>query len=316
MDRLDAMLALVTTVDSGSLAAAARRLGRSPAAITRSVALLEQRNGARLLHRTTRSVKPTEAGERYLAVCRRVLADLAEAELAVSGEHTAPRGLLTVTAPVSFGRLHVRPVVDAFLAAHRDVHARLLLLDRVVHLVEEGVDLAVRIGMLPDSSLVATRVGDVRRITCASPAYLARHRAPAEPADLAAHDCVSFSQTTPGDAWTFGARDGGRAKQVRVRPRLSVNTAEAAVASAVEGHGVTCVLSYQVERELRDGTLVRLLAPFEPAALPVHVVHASAAFMPARVRAFVDVLVPALRETLARVATLPVRKRRTGSPRP
>ncbi len=312
MDRLDAMLALVTTVDAGSLAAAARRLGRSPAAVTRAVALLEQRTGARLLHRTTRTVKPTEAGERYLSVCRRVLADLAEAELAASGEHTAPRGLLTVTAPVSFGRLHVRPVVDAFLATHREVQARLVLLDRVVHLVDEGVDVAVRIGALPDSSLVATRVGDVRRVTCASPSYLARHRAPTEPADLATHDCVSFSQTTPGEAWTFGARDGGRAKQVRIRPRLSVNTAEAAVASAVEGHGVTCVLSYQVERELREGTLVRLLAPYEPTALPVHVVHGSATFVPARVRAFMDVLVPTLRETLTRIATLPARRRRAG----
>lgn len=316
MDRLDAMLALVTTVDAGGLAAAARKLGRSPAAVTRAVALLEERAGARLLHRTTRSVRPTEAGERYLSVCRRVLADVAEAERSAAGERAVPRGLLTVTAPVSFGRLHVRPVVDAFLEAHREVQARLLLLDRVVHLVDEGVDLAVRVGALPDSSLVATRVGEVRRVVCASPAYLARRKAPVEPADLADHDCVAFTQITPAEAWTFGSPAGGRAPQVRVRPRLAVNTAEAAVASAVEGRGITRVLSYQIERELREGALVRLLVPFEPSPLPVHVVHASATFAPARLRAFIDALVPALRETLARIEAVPTRRPRRTSATP
>lgn len=307
MDRLDAMQALVMTVDRGSLAAAARALGRSPAAVTRAIASLEARVGERLLHRTTRVVKATDAGDRYLAVCRRVLAELAEAELVASGERAAPRGTLTVTAPVSFGRLHVRPALDAFVAAHDELRARLLLLDRVVHLVDEGIDLAVRIGRLEDSSLVATRVGEVRRVTCASPAYLAAHRGLRSPADLAAHDGVSFSPAAGGDAWAYEL--DGRARRVAVRPRLSVNTAESAIASAVEGRGVTQVLSYQVERELRDGALVRLLVPFEPAPLPVHVVHAGGPFVPARTRAFRDALVPALREALARIAALPATRR-------
>jgi DNA-binding transcriptional LysR family regulator len=299
MDRLDAMAAFVAAVDEGSLAAAARRLGRSPAAVTRAVALLERRTGTRLLHRTTRVMRLTEAGERYVATCRRILADLAEAELLAAGERQAPRGLLTVTAPALFGFLHVRPLVDAFLEAYPEVQVRLLLLDRIVNLIEEGMDLAVRIGPLPDSSLIAVTVGALRRVVCASPDYLARKGTPRAPADLAAHDCIAFTQESPGEtAWRFTTGS------VRVRPRLVTNSAEAAVASASEGHGITRVLSYQVERELAAGRLVLLLPEFEPPPPPVHLVYPEARLSVAKARAFVDLVVPRLRAQLARVAAV------------
>ncbi len=306
MDRLDAMNAFVLTVETGTLVGAARRLGRSPAAVTRAIASLEERTGARLLQRTTRSVKLTEAGERYLVACRRIALDLTEAE-AVAGERATPRGLFTVTAPVTFGRLHVRPIVDRFLAEHADVQARLHLFDRMVNLVDEGIDLAVRIGHLPDSGQVAVKVGDVTRIACASPRYLARRKTPREPSELTSHDCVMFSDATSSESWSFTTPGTGRSKQVKVRPRLTVNGADAAIASAVDGGGVTCVLSYQAESELRDGRLVRILAPFEPEPLPVHVLYPSTAFLAAKTRVFVDLAVPALRAALARVAALPIR---------
>jgi DNA-binding transcriptional LysR family regulator len=303
MDRLDAMAAFVATADEGGLAAAARRLGRSPAAITRAIAALEQRTGVRLLHRTTRVVRLTEAGERYLATCRRVIADLEEADVAAAGERTVPRGLLTVTAPALFGRLHVRALVDAFLDANPQVQAHLLLLDRVVDVIDEGIDIAVRIGELPDSSLVAVKVGQLRRVICAAPAYLARYPAIRTPADLAGHDCIGFSQVTPTVIWSFkaGARTSGRGLQVKMRPRLTVNGAEAAVASAVEGHGLVCMLSYQVEDAVRAGQLNVLLEAYEPSPPPIHIVYPEGRMSAAKARAFVDLAVPKLRARFAAV---------------
>src|SRR3984957_15576488 len=248
MDRIEAMTAFVTAADLGSLAGASRRLGRSPAAVTRAVAALERLVGTRLLNRTTRVVRLTEAGERYIASCRRILADLKEADLMAAGERSAPRGVLTVTAPLFFGRLYVRRLVDAYLEEYPEVQARLLLLDRTVNLLEEGIDAAVRIGHLPDSSLIAVKTGEVRRVICASPEYLRRHSLPRQPLDLASHDCIIFSAMTPTDTWTFAASRGSDSvRTVRVRHRLIVTEAEAAIASTVEGLGVTCVLSYQIE---------------------------------------------------------------------
>jgi DNA-binding transcriptional LysR family regulator len=316
MDRIDAMTAFVATVDECSLAGAARRLGRSPAAITRAIASLEHRTRAKLLYRTTRVVRLTEAGDRYIATCRRLLADFEEAELLASGERTAPRGVLTVTAPLSFGRLHVRPIVDAFLDACRSVQVRLLLLDRVTNVIDEGMDIAIRIGRLPDSGLIAVKTGEVRRVVCASPGYLSRRAPLREPADLTAHDCVAFSQITETDVWTFASGSkGGSLKQVRVRPRLTVNGAEAAIASAVEGRGVTCVLSYQVERELREGSLAFVLERFEPPPLPVHVICPEVRLSAAKARAFVDLVAPKLKLELARIAgnVARARRRRPGS---
>jgi DNA-binding transcriptional LysR family regulator len=212
-----------------------------------------------------------------------------------------PRGVLAITAPVAFGRIHVRSLVAAFLENNAEVQVRMLLLDRVVSLIDEGIDVAIRIGHMPDSSLIAVRVGDVRRVVCASREYLARARRPREPADLAGHACISFSQTTPTDTWTFaGGAEGGRARAVRVFSRITVNNADAAIALAVDGAGITSVLSYQVERELRDGALVRILGPFEPEPLPVYVVHPAASASSAKVRAFTAMAIPGLRRVLGK----------------
>lgn len=298
------MTAFVSAVDEGSLAGASRRLGRSPAAVTRAIASLERLVGTRLLYRTTRVIRLTEAGERYIASCRRILADLQEAELLAAGERTAPRGVLSVTAPMLFGRLYVRPLVDAYLDAYPSVQARLMLLDRMVNLIDEGMDAAIRIGHLPDSALIAVKTGEVRRVTCASPGYLRRRRAPREPAELAAHDCISFSGMTATDAWNFASSPRSDSlRSVRVRPRLTVTGAEAAISSAVDGHGVTCVLSYQIERELKRGRLKLVLERFEPRPLPVHVIYPEARLSAAKTRAFVDFVVPRLRKELARISS-------------
>jgi DNA-binding transcriptional LysR family regulator len=299
MDRLDAMTAFVMTVDNAGLSAAARKLGRSPASITRALAFLEDSLGVKLLRRTTRSVKITEAGDRYLVVCRRVLADLGEAERVARGALDTPHGTLAVTAPVAFGGHFVRPLVDAYLDRYADVRVRLSLLDRVVNLVDEGIDLAVRIAHMPDSALIATKLGEVRRLVCASPKYLARHARPRAPRELGAHRCIAFSALTPTDTWTFGAgRGGGRSIHVKVRPGLIVNSAEAAIGSAIDGWGITCVLSYQAAAALREGRLVRLLEAHEGAPVPVHLVYPAGSITAAKVRAFVDLGVPRLRKDL------------------
>jgi DNA-binding transcriptional LysR family regulator len=295
MDRLDELRAFVVAVDRGGLSAAARALGRSPASITRAVASLEDRLHVPLLRRTTRSLKLTEAGERYIVVARRVLADLDEAEKATGEGNAAPQGLLTVTAPLAFGSLHVRPILDAFLAAHEGLRARLLLLDRVVSIVDEGVDVAIRIAHLPDSALVAIPVGTVRRVVVASPDYIARFGRPKDPGALAEHRCISSAAITPTDVWTFGGRPG---KRVTVRPILTANIAEAATRSAMNGLGITCAISYQVTAQLAMGTLVRVLAPYEPPPLPVHVVYPATSARTAKVRAFVAAAVPRLRAVL------------------
>lgn len=296
MDRIDAMTAFVQVVDQGSFSAAARHLNRSAASITRAVALLEARTATRLLVRTTRAIKLTSVGARYLDACRRVLAELQAAEeLAV--EDAAPRGELSVTAPATFGVLHVRPLVSSLLSSCPDVRVRLLLVDRVVHLVEEGVDVAVRIAHLPDSGLVAAKVGEVRRVLCASPDYLSRKGKPRSPTDLAAHDTIAFTQPSSTNTWTFQSSTG-RPRPIRVSPRLSVNAAQAAIDAAVEGHGITHVLSYQVEQELRAGRLVRLLAAAEQPAVPVHVVYPATRVVSPKLRAFLDLVVPGLRKRL------------------
>jgi DNA-binding transcriptional LysR family regulator len=297
VDRLDAIEAFVAAVDNGSLAGAARALRRSAPSVTRAVAALEDRLGVVLLRRSTRALVVTAAGERYLAVARRVLAELADADAAATSEREAPRGELVITAPVLFGTLHVRPVVDAYLATYRDARVRLLLLDRVVGLLDEGIDVAVRIAHLPDSALVAKQVGTVRRVACASPAYLKRHGEPREPSELARHRCISNAGVTPSDTWTFGKRDG-RTRHVAVQPVLVANTAEAAIGSAMAGNGVTCALSYQVAAAMTARQLVPILVRHEPAPLPVHIVYAAGAASTAKLRAFVDIAVPALRAAI------------------
>jgi DNA-binding transcriptional LysR family regulator len=272
MDRSEEWRAFVTVAGRRSFVEAARALRRSPQAITRAVAALEGRLGARLLNRTTRSVSVTGEGERFVERGRRVLAELDGLESAADAR--APlAGRLSVTAPVLFGQLHVAPLVCAFLEAHPDVEVRLLLLDRVVSLAEEGIDLAVRIGPLPDSSLRARLVGEVRWVVCASRAYLARAGVPRTLETLARHACVSFDAGSPlTDHWAF-ARAGRRERRVAVRPRLIVNTAQAGIDAAIAGVGLVRVLSYQVERPLAEKKLRLVLEAFAPPPVPIHIVQ-------------------------------------------
>ena len=306
MDRLDAMAAFVAAVDEGSLAVAARRLGYSPAAVTRAIASLEDRLGAQLLHRTTRALRLTALGETYLATCRRVLDELQQAERGAAADQETPRGLLTLTAPVLFGRLRVRPVLDRFLDASPAVQARLILLDRVVNLTDEGIDVAVRLAHLPDSSLVATHLGEVRRVLCASPAYLERHGVPHTPSDLSSHACI-MSNGAATERWSFAHPAAGRRRALQmavIHPRLTVNAAAAAIDSVLDGHGITRVMSYQVALEVVAGRLVLLLTAYEPPPIPVHFVMQADRSMTAKLRAFIDFAAPLLRTDLMQVSQL------------
>jgi DNA-binding transcriptional LysR family regulator len=300
IDRLDSMRVFVTALNEGSLAAAGRRLGRSPAAVTRAIAFLESHVGVQLLHRTTRTIRLTEAGERYAAVCQRVLAELTEADMSAAGERAVPRGLLTITAPVMFGTYKLRPIVGSFLRTQPDIQIRYLLLDRLVNLIDEGVDVALRIAPLPDSAMIALRVGEVRRVLCASPVYLRSKPPITSPADLTDHDCIAVDQLGPETAWSFPPPSGGKAtRTVRVKPRLIVNADDAAVKAAVDGDGVVRILSYKIDEEVRDGRLVVLLADDEPPPLPVHLVVPEGRLGIAKVRAFLDFATPRLKAEFA-----------------
>ncbi len=287
MDRLEELAVFVAIIEAGSLAAAARRTQRSPAAATRALAGLEARAGTRLVARTTRRLAPTPEG---LALAEQARGVLAGYEAALSGiAESRVRGLVRVTAPVLFGRRHVAPVVASFLDAHPETQVELTLADRNVDLVEEGLDVALRIGTLAQSRLVVRRVGQVRRILVASPAYLARRGEPRRPADLAAHETI-HGQIRPGPSeWHFGRN------RVRLAPRLIVNEVEAALTAARAGRGIARVLSYQAAEEIADGRLIRVLARFEPPPVPVHLVTPGADHRPARISAFLDHAAAALR---------------------
>jgi DNA-binding transcriptional LysR family regulator len=284
------MRVFVAVAEAQGFAPAARRVGMSPPAVTRAIAALEERIGTRLLHRTTRIVRLTEAGSRFLADCKRILGELEEAEASAAGSHAEPRGLLAVTAPVMFGRMFVAPLVLDFLARHPRVTARTLFLDRVADLIDEGLDVAVRIAHLPDSSLRAVRVGSVRRVVCASPDYLAARGTPRTPVDLAQLDAIAVSLGASPEEWSFASGE-----TVSPPARLIVNSNDVAIAAAVAGRGVTRVLSYQIAPELRAGKLEVVLADFEPPPIPISVVHAEARRAAAKVRAFVDFAVERLR---------------------
>jgi DNA-binding transcriptional LysR family regulator len=293
MDRIDGLAVFAEVAGQGSFAEAARRLGRSPTAITRKVAELEARLGVRLLNRTTRAVSVTEAGQRLLAGATRVLADLEEIERAAAGEGAAPRGELRLTAPILFGRLHVLPIVTEFLARFADVSVALTLIDRPVDLVEEGFDVAVRIGVLAESSAIASRVGTVRRVVVGAPQYLRRRGTPRAPADLGAHVLIAFPGIAGVERWMFHDRAGETS--VAVKPRLVVTTAEAAVDTARAGFGVTRVLSYQAADDIARGSLLRLLKGWEGDDLPVHVLYPGGRHPPPKLRAFLDFALPRLR---------------------
>lgn len=301
MDRIDAMRVFVAALDEGSLAGAGRRLRKSPTAVSRAIALLENHVGAELLHRTTRTIRLSEAGERYAAACRRILTDLEEADLLAAGETAAPRGLLTLTGPAFSGRLVLRPILDDYLDQYPAVRARLLLLDRHISPMEEGIDIALRIAHLPDSSLIAMRVGQVSRVVCAAPSYLSRHPKITAPADVAGHACIAMT-VFGQDHWTFPAAAGaGALQQVRIQPRLVVNTVEAAVASAVEGRGLTRLFSYQVAEEVQNGQLQIVLRDDDSAALPVHLITPEGRLSVPKVRGFFDFAIPRLKADFARM---------------
>jgi DNA-binding transcriptional LysR family regulator len=300
MDRLDAMKVFIAALDEGSLAAAGRKLGRSPAAVSRAIAFLEAHVGAELLHRTTRSIKLSEAGERYAAACRRVLAELEEADILAGGERAAPRGTLALTAPVISGEMVLRPVLDAFLNAYPTVSARLVLLDRSVNLIDEGFDVALRIGHLADSSMMASRIGEVRRVVVAAPRYLKQNPRVDAPGDLAKHQIITMAHLP--NSWTFPAVAGSSVpRTIQVTPRLVTNSIRGAVASAVGGRGVALFFSYQVAEEVRNGELEIVLAGCEPPALPVHVIVPQGRLTVPKVRAFMDFAVPRLRSHFARL---------------
>lgn len=299
MDRLETMRVFVAVAEARGFAPAARQLALSPPAVTRAVLALEHHLGARLLRRTTRSVSLTEAGERFHADCRRILAELAEAEAGAGGAHSLPQGQLSVTAPLTFGRLHVAPLLLDFMAAQPRIGVRSFFADHVVHLLDEGFDVALRIARLPDSGLSAVRVGELRRVLVAAPAYLAEHGTPDSPAALAQHAAVGF--TGPGGVgapWTFQPPGRTtRAAAVTVQPhwRLIANTSEMTVAAAVAGFGLARVLAYQAAAEIRSGRLVLLLPEHEPPPVPVQLVHAEGRRTTAKTRAFIDFAVERLR---------------------
>lgn len=303
MDRIEAMKVFVAALDEGSLAGAGRRLGRSPAAVSRAIAFLEHHVGAELLHRTTRTIKLSEAGARYAAACRRVLIDLEEADMSAAGERAAPRGTLTVTAPPISGEEILRPVIDAYLAAYSAVSVNLILLDRNANLVDEGIDVALRVAELPDSAMVAVRVGGgVKRVIVASPRYLAGHPRIDEPADLTKHSIVTTTHFGH-DAWVFPPPAGSTiARSIHFKPRLVVNSVRAALASAVDGHGVTRLYTYHVAERVLDDSLKIVLRDAEPPPMPVHLITPHGRTSVPKVRAFIDFAAPRLRAEFARLS--------------
>ena len=297
MDRLESMSILVTAADEGSLSAAARRLGIPLTNVSRKVSELEAYLKTRLVNRSSRRLTLTDAGRSYVADCKRILELVGEAERAATGEYSAPKGDLTITAPIVFGRLHVLPVVTEFLKAYPEIDVRLVFADRIVNLFEEQIDLAVRIGDLPDSTLIATRIGAIRHVVCGSPDYFAARGMPETSDELGRHDCITFEGLISPSVWTFTF--GKATKSVPVHSRLIVNTAEAAINAAAAGVGITRVLSYQVAQDIRANQLVLALKDFEPAPWPVSLVYTGQRLLPSKVRVFLDYAVPRLKATLS-----------------
>lgn len=297
MDRLEAMQILIAVVETGSFTAAGKRLGVPLPTVSRKLAELENHLGARLLTRSTRRLDLTEAGMDYVTACRRIFEQISDAERNAAGEYVSPKGELVLTAPLLFGRLHLVPIIAAFLGIYPDIDVRLALSDRDARLLDDHIDVAVRIGPLHDSSMVATRVGAVRWVVCGSPQYFAAHGIPKHPSDLSSLRCVTFDFLSQPAGWMFGR--GKAVITVPVRSRFSVNTAEAAIDAAIAGAGVTRVLSYQAAKAMRDGTLQTILEPFEPEPLPVSILHPAQSLMPRKTRSFIDFAVPVLRTNLS-----------------
>jgi DNA-binding transcriptional LysR family regulator len=296
MDRLESMSMLVAVIDAGSLSAAGRNLGIPLPTVSRKISELEAHLGIQLIRRSSRRIALTDAGAAYLDACRRILEQIGEAERAASGEYQMPRGELNVTAPIVFGRLHVLPVICDFLKVYPDIDIRLLLSDRNINLLDEHIHIAVRIGALPDSSLMGTRIGTVRQVVCGNPAYFAARGMPATPKELDGHDCITSDVVGAPDVWRF--RDGKSERAITVRSRLFVSTAEAAVDAAVTAVGITRLLSYQVARAVAEKMLVIILEDFEPPPQPVNLLHVGGKLAPLKLRAFLDFAAPRLKVRL------------------
>jgi DNA-binding transcriptional LysR family regulator len=299
MDRFEAMTILLRVVERRSFSAASRDLGVPLATVSRKVNELETHLGTKLLVRSTRNVALTDAGAIYVASARRILDEVDETERIAAGEFHAPRGELILTAPVFFGRLYLLPIVTEFLAAYPEINVRLLLSDRNLHLIEDHVDMAVRIGQLPDSTMIATSVGSMRTVVCASPKLLAGQGSPKSPEDLAGMPCVNFEFLSPASTWPFRLRNAKGITDLLIRPRLSVTTAEAAVWAACEGVGATRVLHYQCADAVREGSLRIALEEFEVEPLPVHLLHAGRGALPSKMLVFLDFAVGRLRKRLS-----------------
>ena len=300
MDRLDAMSILVKVVETGSLSAASRRLGAPLPTISRKISELEAHLDARLLIRSTRKLILTDAGAAYVAACKRILEQVGDAERAASGEYSTPKGDLIITAPIVFGRLHVLPAITEFLAMYPEIDVRLVLSDRNMDLIGDQIDIALRVGPLPDSSLVATRVGAVSRVVCGSPAYFAAHGIPKAPAELSALTAVVFDALGSASSWNFLMPGSKAVQAVAIRSRLAVNTAEAAIDAAIAGVGVTRVLSYQVAHAVVQRKLQIVLPNYEPDPLPVSLVYGGQGLLPLKIRAFLDFAAPRIRARLER----------------
>ena len=293
MDRLESMSLLIHIVEAGGISPAARKLGMPLPTMSRKLAELETHIKTRLVIRSTRGLTLTDAGRAFVAASRRILEDVEQAERSAAGEYSAPKGDMVVTAPIVFGRLHVLPVITEFLKAYPEINVRLVLGDRAINLLEEHIDLAVRVGELPDSSLIATKVSSTRRVVCASPEYFLEHGKPQHPSELRKHACVTFEGLMSPNEWTFPTARA--AISVPIHSRLVLNTAEAAIDAAIAGAGVTRVFSYQVLKPCEEGLLECVLSEFEPHPSPVSLVYAGQGLLPLKVRAFIDFSVPRLR---------------------
>ena len=307
MDRLHLMGVYVAVAEEQGFAAAARKLHISPPAVTRAIAALEEHVKVKLLNRTTRHVRTTEAGQRYLDDARRILADADAADEAAAGINTEPRGHLTVTAPVLFGRMFVIPGIVEYLKRYPDTQIGAQFMDRNVNLLEEGIDVGIRIGELPDSSMRALSVGSIRLVLCASPDYLQQHNLPRKPDELLKHTIIASSAGNNAIGWRFNTRNGKQTtkgktleeKTLRIKPRLTVTTNDAAIDAAVRGFGITRLLSYQIAPQLASGKLKIILSEYEPSPRPIHIVHREGRYTSSRTRAFIDLMAEQLRSNPA-----------------
>ena len=297
MDRFHLMNVFVAVAEEQGFSAAARRLQLSPPAVTRAVAALEEQLGVKLLNRTTRYVRATEAGQRYLEDARRILSDVDTANETAAGINSEPRGHLSITAPVLFGRMFVMPGIVEYLNTYPDTEISAVLLDRIVNMLEEGLDVGIRIGELPDSSLRALRVGSIRVVLCASPGYLQRQALPQKPQDLSGHSMIASSAGDQAINWRFESPKGNHV--LRLQPRLTVTTNDAAIEAAVQNFGITRLFSYQVAAQVESGELEIILPEYEPAPSPIYIVHREGRYASARIRAFVDLMAKRLRSDKA-----------------